>query len=196
MLSQVTQSVRTFHASAHTNNFSISFAYLLEYLFSELGDGHYWVLEPGLNVTFPLRFIGDEHDPSHVIIELSGTVEWSGKGGWMEGITFRRPRMSADQTGAILRLHSGGRIDMGVCILDNEGSQGPVAIVTGEKSGGMWSSMQIKGSEASDGAIVEGGATLGLQNVRNDAIYCLYLHCDLAHTRHCVTFSIHSSAPL
>ncbi len=176
MLSQVTQSVRTFHASAHANNFSISFAYLLEYLFSELGDGHYWVLEPGLNVTFPLRFIGDEHDPSHVIIELSGTVEWSAKGGWMEGITFRRPRMSAD--------------------LDNEGSQGPVAIVTGEKSGGMWSSMQIKGSEASDGAIVEGGPTLGLQNVRNDAIYCLYLHCDLAHTRHCVTFSIHSSAPL
>ena len=118
-------------------------------------------------MTFPLRFIGDEHDPSHVIIELSGTVQWSAKGGWMEGITFRRPRMAADQTGAIIRLHGGGRIDMGVCVLDNEGSQGPVAIVTGEKSGGTWSSTEIKRSEASNGAIVQAGATLALQNVRN-----------------------------
>jgi len=131
----------------------------------ELGDGHYWVSEPGLKVTFPLRFIGDEHDPSHVIVELSGTVEWSGKGGWMEGVTFRRPRMASDQSREILRLLDGGRVDMGVCVLDNEGSQGPVAVVTGAKSKGVWFSTDIIGSEAGAGAIIEAGGSLHLQNV-------------------------------
>lgn len=117
-------------------------------------------------MTVPLRIIGDEHDPSHVIVELSGVVQWSGKGGWMEGVTFRRPRMATDQNREILRLHDGGRVDMGVCVLDNEGSQGPVAVVTGAKSRGEWFSTDIKGSEAGAGAMIESGGTLNLQNVR------------------------------
>lgn len=118
-----------------------------------------------MKVTFPLRFIGDEHDASHVIIELSGTVQWSGKGGWMEGITFRRPRMASDQNREIIRVHDGGRVDMGVCVLDNEGSHAPVAVITGEESRGNWFSTDIKGSESGDGAIIESGGHLDLQNV-------------------------------
>lgn len=127
-----------------------------------------------MKVTFPLRFVGDEHDPSHVNIELSGTVEWSAKGGWMEGMTFRRPRLVADQSREILRLYEGGRIDMGVCVLDNEGSQGPVAIISGDKSGGTWAGTDIKGSEGGTGVTVEAGGYLNLQNVRI-GIYCMDL---------------------
>lgn len=116
-------------------------------------------------MTFPLRLIGDEHDPSHVIVELSGTVDWSGKGGWMEGITFRRPRMATDQNGEILRVHNGGRVDTGVCVLDNEGSQGPVAVIADAKSRGEWFSTDLKGSEGGAGVMVESGASLKLQNV-------------------------------
>ena len=133
---------------------------------AELGDGHYWVSEPGLKVTFPLRIIGDEHEPSHVIVELSGVVQWSGKGGWMEGVTFRRPRMSTDQRGEIIRLHDGGRVDMGMCVLDNEGSQGAVAVVSGTTSRGEWFSTDIKGSEANAGVLVESGGSLNLRKVR------------------------------
>ena len=86
---------------------------------SELGDGHYWINEPELIINVPLRIIGDEKDPSHVVIgkyslyflgwiykinisniqhtiyaiELSGKVTWRKSTGFMEGITFRRPRM-------------------------------------------------------------------------------------------------------
>jgi hypothetical protein len=34
----------------------------------ELGDGHYWINEPNLVIDFPLRIIGDEKNPSHVVI--------------------------------------------------------------------------------------------------------------------------------
>jgi len=74
----------------------------------ELGDGHYWINEPEIEVNFPLRIIGDEKDPSHVVIELSGTISWKGSVGFMEGITFRRPRISDDTAGReMLRIDSG-----------------------------------------------------------------------------------------
>mmetsp|Transcript_2774 Transcript_2774/g.5185 ORF Transcript_2774/g.5185 Transcript_2774/m.5185 type:complete len:2007 (-) Transcript_2774:2717-8737(-) len=68
----------------------------------ELGDGHYWVNEPELVVTIPIRIIGDEKDPSHVVIEISGTIIWKGSAGFIEGITFRRPRIG----------ESGGEMDI------------------------------------------------------------------------------------
>lgn len=34
----------------------------------ELGDGHYWINDPNLVIDFPLRIIGDEKDPSHVVV--------------------------------------------------------------------------------------------------------------------------------
>jgi hypothetical protein len=38
----------------------------------ELGNGHYWVKD--LSIDFPLRFVGDENELSHVVIELSGSI--------------------------------------------------------------------------------------------------------------------------
>ena len=129
----------------------------------ELGDGHYWVSEPGLNVKMPIRIIGDEHDPAHVIVELSGVVQWSGKGGWIEGVTFRRLRMAKGESNEILRVHSGGRVDMSECVLDNEGSEGSVAVVNGAGSTGRWFNTHIRGSEAGAGVLIESGGSLDLR---------------------------------
>jgi hypothetical protein len=129
----------------------------------ELGDGHYWVPEPGLNVTVPIKIIGDEHDPSHVIIELSGVVQWSGTGGWIEGVTFRRPRLAKGERKEILLVHNGGRVDMGECVLDNEGSEGSVTVVNGAGSTGQWLNTHIRGSEAGTGVLIESGGSLNLQ---------------------------------
>jgi hypothetical protein len=59
----------------------------------ELGDGHYWINENELEVNIPLRFIGDDKDASHVVIEMSGTLIWKASKGFMEGITLRRPKV-------------------------------------------------------------------------------------------------------
>ena len=61
----------------------------------ELGDGHYWINDPEVHVDVPLRIIGDEKDPNHVVVELSGTVIWKAIGGLIEGVTFRRPKISS-----------------------------------------------------------------------------------------------------
>jgi hypothetical protein len=61
----------------------------------------------------PLKIIGDEKDPSHVVIELSGRVNWEGSTGFLEGITFRRPRNNDDcDEKAMLQLESGNSLSM------------------------------------------------------------------------------------
>jgi len=93
----------------------------------ELGDGHYWVNESELSINFPLRIIGDEKDPSHVVIELSGTVAWNGDKGFVEGVTFRRPRMNLDEKKAneLIRIGVGGRVEFAKCAV--EGTREKVA---------------------------------------------------------------------
>jgi len=129
----------------------------------ELGDGHYWVNEPGLDIRFPLKIVGDENDPSHVVIELSGTVVWRARGGFMEGVTFRRPRISSGRTmeQEMLRMESGARIDMVHCVLSNEGSNGRVASLTAAK--GHWFDTHIKGSANGCGIQLENEAKLELE---------------------------------
>jgi hypothetical protein len=79
----------------------------------ELGDGHYWVNETELIVTKPLRIIGDEKDPSHVVIELSGTITWKGAAGFIEGVTFRRPRIGdTGREADIFRVESGSKVSI------------------------------------------------------------------------------------
>eukprot|EP00568_Trieres_chinensis_P019135 CAMPEP_0183324824 /NCGR_PEP_ID=MMETSP0160_2-20130417/78050_1 /TAXON_ID=2839 ORGANISM="Odontella Sinensis, Strain Grunow 1884" /NCGR_SAMPLE_ID=MMETSP0160_2 /ASSEMBLY_ACC=CAM_ASM_000250 /LENGTH=276 /DNA_ID=CAMNT_0025492495 /DNA_START=18 /DNA_END=851 /DNA_ORIENTATION=+ len=110
----------------------------------ELGDGHYWANE-GLNIHVPLRFIGDENDPTHVVIELSGTVNFDGVKGWMEGITLRRPRIATDENQCeSLRVLNGGSLNMVQCILDNEGRQGNVALLK-NSSKGQWKGIEVRG---------------------------------------------------
>ncbi len=61
-----------------------------------------------------MRIIGDEKDPSHVVIELGGTIAWKGKKGFIEGVTFRRPRIGSGEkkNGELLRIEHGSSLDL------------------------------------------------------------------------------------
>lgn len=79
----------------------------------ELGDGHYWINEDVLDFHVPVKLIGDEKDPSHVVIELSGELRWSGSGGYIEGVTFRRPRMNdKSDTKPMLLVQTNGKLSI------------------------------------------------------------------------------------
>ena len=99
----------------------------------EFSDGHYWVNDD-LVIEHPVRFVGDEFHPSNVIIEMNNgsCIEWKAKGGWVEGITFRRPQIASSKviTQPLIRLHAQSKIDMYSCTMDNEGSEHSVALET------------------------------------------------------------------
>lgn len=109
----------------------------------ELGDGHYWVNDPGLDIKFPLKIVGDEHNPAHVVIELSGSVRWNAKGGFLEGVTFRRPKIATTSQAEVLVV-GGGKLDMVHCVLDNEGSNSDVVSMRNGK--GHWFDIVMRGS--------------------------------------------------
>lgn len=135
---------------------------------SELGDGHYWVNDPGLVIDFPLRFLGDEDDPSHVVVELSGELVWKAKGGWMEGIVIRRPKLvsGAAPCNEILRLEQGGRLDIWHCLVDNRGCIGNCVSISGSGAGGTWERLNVHGaSNGFSGLLVNEGANLHLVHV-------------------------------
>ena len=103
-----------------------------------MSDGHYWQ-NSDLIIEKPLRFVGDENNPSNVVIELGGTVVWSARGGHLEGITWRRPNIASVKQGcALLRISKGGRVDMIQTVLDNEGSNGIVVYASGPGNKGTW----------------------------------------------------------
>ena len=124
----------------------------------ELADGHYWVTEDMI-VSIPIRLIGDEHNPSHVVVEMSGSVlDWRARGGWMEGVTFRRPKLNAvgeTMTKNLLTVCDEGRVDAYQCSFDNEGSQGKAIVVTGPCARGRFTGVTIQ-----CGAIAENGGSL------------------------------------
>jgi len=92
-------------------------------------------------VNVPLRIIGDEKDPSHVVIELSGRVNWKGSSGFMEGITFRRPRINDDtDEKAMLQLESGSKLSMAHVVL--EGAREKPSDIIQEKITGSGISVQ------------------------------------------------------
>lgn len=115
---------------------------------------------------FPLKFVGDEHEPAHVVIELSGLIRWQAKGGFVEGITFRRPRIaSSGVVPEILKVENGGRLDIVHSVLRNEGSPKSCALITGLGSKGKWFDVEITGS-GSAGITLENGADIELSQVR------------------------------
>lgn len=97
----------------------------------EFSDGHYWVNE-NLVVEHPVRFVGDEYYPSNVIIEMNNgsCIEWKAEGGWIEGITFRRPQIASSKviTQPLIRLCPNSKIHMYSCTIENEGSEHGVAL--------------------------------------------------------------------
>lgn len=116
----------------------------------ELSDGHYWVSDAGLSFTKPLKLIGDEYNPSNVVIELSGSVSWTGHGGLIEGVTLRRPKLSSGEPSSwpILKIENKGRVDVVDSIFDNEGSFGSVVVASGTGSKGRWNNVIIRNGGA------------------------------------------------
>ena len=110
----------------------------------EFSDGHYWVNED-IVVEHPLRFVGDEFHPTNVIIEMNNgsCLEWRAKGGWIEGITFRRPQIASSKliSEPIIRLNSCSKQHMYECTVDNEGSDHKVAVEI--RSGGYLSLKRV-----------------------------------------------------
>lgn len=134
----------------------------------ELGDGHYWA-NADLIVDFPLKLVGDEGNPSNVIIEMGGTLFWRGKGGWCEGITFRRPKLASEELADkdLLRIEGQGCIHIIHSVLDNESSTGHNVYASGPGKKGSWQNVIVKGGGL--GIVVKDGATLELSKVRHPA---------------------------
>jgi F-box-like len=104
-----------------------------------LGDGHHWQ-NSDLVVDKPLRFVGDENNPSNVVVEMGGSLIWHASGGFIEGITFRRPKLATCETPtcAMLEVSNKGKVDIIQTVFDNEGSVGNVSNVFGSGSKGQW----------------------------------------------------------
>lgn len=133
---------------------------------AELGDGHYWVNEPGLAIDFPLKFVGDENDPSHVVIELSGAITWRANG-FLEGVTLRRPKITGSKTkvtNELMAIAGGARVDMVHCVLNNAGSSGHVVSLNNSRC--HWYDVALKGSGEGSGVLVGEKADLEIVEVR------------------------------
>ncbi len=93
--------------------------------FIELGDGHYWLNDHNIVIDYPLRIIGDEKDPSHVVVEVSGTIQWKASSGYIEGVTFRKPRINSrvDEMPNMFEI-SGGLFHRQCALVGNYGQKG------------------------------------------------------------------------
>ena len=120
--------------------FTDLFKYVLEF-----GDGHYWQ-NTDLIVDIPLKFVGDENNPSNVTIEMGGSLTWRACGGCIEGVTFRRPKLSSDKSldRPVLLVDEGAKLKLTNSVLDNEGSLGNVATLIGPGRKGTWTSVLIQ----------------------------------------------------
>ena len=121
-----------------------------------------------MNINIPIKLVGDEHNAANVVIEMSGAVRWGARGGWIEGVTFRRPKISggAPPSDELLSVHGGGRLDMVTCVFDNEGSTGPVIKVQGTGKKGKWYNVSARNG-GDVGILIEGELNLELEKVRN-----------------------------
>jgi hypothetical protein len=140
----------------------------------ELGDGHYWA-NKDLVVKYPVRLVGDEHNPSNVVVEMGCTLVWKARGGFCEGVTFRRPKLSSGDSSTLvmLRLETGSRLDVVEAVLDNDGTEGDVVVARDAR--GSWRNVSIRGGTR--GISFEAGATIDLVGVSNiQACGCVQLH--------------------
>ena len=83
----------------------------------------------------------------------------------MEGITVRRPRIvtGAAANSNMMRIESGGRLDMFHCIFDN-GNAGPCISVAGN-AGGEWEKVSVAGSRGRSGLRLAPNAKVKLVDV-------------------------------
>lgn len=134
-----------------------------------MADGHYWVQGNGLVFDKPLKLIGDEHNPANVVIEMTGSVKWTGKGGWIEGITFRRPKISSGEipSSVMLDIGGAGKVDVVHSVFDNDGSSGAVVVASGSGPKGHWHDVVVRNG-GSSGIQLEGEVSLSLTKVRKE----------------------------
>jgi hypothetical protein len=99
-----------------------------------------------LVVDWPLKLIGDENNASNVVIEISGKIIWRACGGFVEGLTFRRPKISSSERSRqdLLLVEKNGKLRMNHCVLDNEGSYGNVVTLLGPCNVGSWEDVAIR----------------------------------------------------
>ena len=92
----------------------------------ELADGHYWLNDQNIVVDYPLRIIGDEKDPSHVVVEVSGCIQWKASSGYIEGVTFRKPRINSSRVDDVPNIFevSGGLTFSQSAVIGNFGRKG------------------------------------------------------------------------
>lgn len=112
----------------------------------ELSDGHYWVSDAGLSFDKPVKLIGDENNPSNVVLEMNGSLTWSCKGGFIEGVTFRRPKMTTSELPSLpmLLIEGEGRVDLFQCVLDNDGSKVSVVKASGSGNKGNLNGVSLR----------------------------------------------------
>lgn len=139
---------------------------------TELADGHYWENQD-IVVEHPIRFVGDEHNPSNVVIEMDGgTLIWKAGGGFCEGLTFRRPKLSsgAFSDKQLLHMMKGSKLDIIESVFDNQGSGGGIVVqVQGPSTTSSWKNVSLRGGQT--GIVVDDGATLQLEQVRASLIH-------------------------
>jgi hypothetical protein len=145
----------------------------------ELSDGHYWVKDKGLVFDKPLKLIGDEHNPSNVIIEMSGSVKWTGHGGFIEGVTFRRPKITSGEIPSfpMFQIEGKGRVDVVHSVLDNEGSIGSVVVATGSGRKGDWNHVTIRNGGIHGLQLSGKDVSMTLQNSRVRGNKQCGIHC-------------------
>jgi hypothetical protein len=112
------------------------------------------VSDPGLLFDRPVQLIGDEKNPANVVVEMSGAVQWTAKGGWIEGVTFRRPKISTGEPPAypMMEVVGEGKVDLFHCVFDNDGSTGSVVTLSGTGLKGKWRD-----------AIIRNGGSCGIE---------------------------------
>lgn len=104
---------------------------------------------------------------------MGGTLVWNARGGFCEGITFRRPKMASgsNPVGELLRLETGGQLNLVKCVFDNDGISNPVAVARNQDKKSNWKSVTLKGG--TDGLSLENNAILCLNEVRITCVHSL-----------------------
>ena len=99
---------------------------------------------------------------------MSGTIVWRGEGGFIEGVTFRRPKLSSGgpAPAELLRMENKGKVDMVQSVFDNEGSSGDVIRLSGEGRKGLWESCLFQ--HGIRGISLQERAQLDITQVRTD----------------------------
>lgn len=110
----------------------------------ELGDGHFWMNDSELEISLPVKLVGDEDDPSNVVIELNGTIMWSSPFGCFEGVTIRRPKINVESSGRLhsrplIKIAADAKLNLYNCLIESDAivREGVDSIVTVPSNGDM-----------------------------------------------------------